>query len=75
MLKGIYTLVIGLTASTTISVGKLGNISFPYGYYAYVGSVLNGLEARIARHLKEEKLFHWHIDLQVPKKAPPCLPG
>lgn len=62
MLKGIYTLVITLTTSATIRAGKLGNISFPEGYYAYVGSALNGLEARIARHLKEDKLLHWHID-------------
>ena len=67
MLKGIYTLVITLTTSTTISVGKLGNISFPEGYYAYVGSALNGLEARIARHLKEDKLLHWHIDYFLQK--------
>ena len=67
MLKGIYTLVITLTTSTTISVGKRGNISFPEGYYAYVGSALNGLEARIARHLKEDKLLHWHIDYFLQK--------
>ena len=67
MLKGIYTLVIRLTVSTTIRVGKLGNISFPEGYYAYVGSALNGLEARIARHLKEDKLLHWHIDYFLQK--------
>jgi Uri superfamily endonuclease len=67
MLKGIYTLVITLTTSTTISVGKLGNISFPKGYYAYVGSALNNLEARIARHLKEKKLLHWHIDYFLQK--------
>jgi len=67
MLKGVYTLVITITTSTTISVGKLGNISFPEGYYAYVGSALNGLEARIARHLKEDKLLHWHIDYFLQK--------
>jgi len=67
MLKGIYTLVITLTPSTTVRVGKLGNISFPQGYYAYVGSALNGLEARIARHLKEDKLLHWHIDYFLQK--------
>jgi len=67
VLKGIYTLVITLTTATTISIGKLGNIPFPAGYYAYVGSALNGLESRIARHLKRKKLRHWHIDYFLQK--------
>ena len=60
--KGIYTLIIALDRSRTIVIGKRGRILFDAGYYAYVGSALNGLEARIARHLKADKLLHWHID-------------
>ncbi|UZE92836.1 MAG: GIY-YIG nuclease family protein [Methanosarcinales archaeon] len=45
-----------------IQVGRLGRIKFHAGFYAYVGSALNGLEARIARHLREEKKLYWHID-------------
>ena len=67
MVKGIYTLIIELDTSRTITIGKRGRISFTAGYYAYVGSALNGLEARIARHLKEEKLLHWHIDYFLQK--------
>jgi Uri superfamily endonuclease len=62
ILKGIYTLVIKLHKPQTITIGKMGSISFSAGYYAYVGSALNGLEGRIKRHLKQEKRLHWHVD-------------
>ena len=62
MLKGIYTLLITLNTPATISVGKLGKVSFPEGHYAYVGSALNGLSGRINRHLKEGKRLYWHVD-------------
>ena len=45
-----------------LSVGELGNRSFKAGYYAYIGSALGGLEARVGRHLRQEKLARWHID-------------
>ena len=67
MLKGIYTLLIKLDKPQAITIGKLGSVSFPAGYYAYVGSALNGLESRIVRHLKKEKSFHWHIDYFLQK--------
>jgi Uri superfamily endonuclease len=62
MLKGVYTLIIKLQKGRDITIGKLGTISFAAGYYVYVGSALNGLSSRIARHLKSEKSLHWHID-------------
>lgn len=65
--KGIYTLLIKLDKSRTITIGKRGRISFGAGYYTYVGSALNGLEARIARHLKKDKVRHWHIDYFLQK--------
>ena len=67
IVKGIYTLIIELDRSCTITIGKRGRISFAAGYYAYVGSALNGLEARISRHLKKEKILHWHIDYLLQK--------
>ena len=66
-LKGIYALLIKLDKPRTITVGKRGEIPFSAGYYAYMGSALNGLESRIARHLKKEKLLHWHIDCFLQK--------
>lgn len=66
-LKGIYALLIKLHKPRTITVGKRGKIAFPAGYYAYMGSALNGLESRISRHLKKEKALHWHIDYFLQK--------
>jgi Uri superfamily endonuclease len=60
--KGSYILLIGLAIKKDIFVGKLGNVSFPKATYAYVGSAMNGLGARLARHLRREKKLHWHID-------------
>ena len=62
MTPGIYHLLIHLPQDTTIQVGKLGCFRFPAGYYVYTGSALNGLESRIARHLRPGKRLHWHID-------------
>ena len=67
ILKGIYTLLTKLDASQAITIGKRGIISFPAGYYVYVGSALNGIEVRVARHLKKEKPLHWHIDYFLQK--------
>jgi Uri superfamily endonuclease len=40
----------------------LGTLHFSKGFYVYVGSALNGLEARVRRHLRANKRHHWHID-------------
>ena len=61
-MKGTYILLIELPDSTEIQVGHLGKIQFKTGFYAYVGSALGGLEARISRHRRKEKKIHWHID-------------
>jgi len=60
--KGSYILLVELATEKNILVGKLGCISFPKASYAYVGSAMNGLRARLDRHLREEKKTHWHID-------------
>ena len=61
-MKGSYILIINLQKNREIQIGKLGKISFKSGYYAYVGSALNGLEQRVNRHLRKSKKKHWHID-------------
>jgi len=66
-MKGIYVLLIELRKDTQVTVGKLLEIDFKKGYYAYVGSALNGLESRIKRHLSHKKKFHWHIDYFLEK--------
>ena len=59
---GTYALVVLSEDRLLLSVGKLGTHDFPPGYYIYVGSALRGLNARLNRHLREEKSLHWHID-------------
>jgi Uri superfamily endonuclease len=61
---GTYVLVIELVRDTDLRVGRLGVVAFPRGYYCYVGSALGpgGWRARLARHLRQQKKLHWHID-------------
>lgn len=61
---GTYLLLLRLETQQTVSVGKLGEVAFPRGYYLYVGSALGpgGIEARLSRHLRKTKKPHWHID-------------
>jgi len=60
--KGTYVLLIELKKDDEIEVGKLGVLKFKRGYYAYVGSAMGGLDARIGRHMRKNKKKHWHID-------------
>ncbi len=59
---GTYVLVMELPSSMGIAVGALGTVMFDAGVYAYVGSAMNGLRHRVARHLRSDKAMHWHID-------------
>jgi Uri superfamily endonuclease len=61
-MRGIYALLLHIPYDLAVSVGELGTLNFKAGYYAYVGSALGGLEARVGRHLREGKKLHWHID-------------
>ena len=61
-MKGSYILLLELSESQYIPVGQLGILYFTEGFYAYIGSALNGLETRINRHLRLNKRHHWHID-------------
>ena len=62
MTSGAYQLRLRLDRPTTVTVGRLGTFNFPAGRYVYTGSAMNGLEARIARHRRDEKKLRWHID-------------
>lgn len=66
---GIYILKIKLDRPTILSYGKNHISHFPKGYYYYVGSALNNLEARVTRHLSQEKKIHWHIDYLLKQAA------
>jgi Uri superfamily endonuclease len=61
-MKGSYILIMENGRNSRIRVGSPGTLFFPPGLYAYVGSAMRGLEARIDRHLRRQKKTFWHID-------------
>lgn len=69
-LKGCYLLVLHLPEDRAIRIGKLGTFEFKAGYYAYVGSGMNGLEHRVRRHFLPTKKRHWHIDFLLDRAKP-----
>jgi len=60
--NNVYALGIRVKKNLRISVGHLGKVSFPEGFYLYVGSAKKNLQARIKRHMKKKKSKFWHID-------------
>lgn len=60
--RGAYLVVLHLPENRSIAVGGLGTRVFDAGYYTYVGSAMNGLEARMGRHRRKHKRMHWHVD-------------
>ena len=64
---GTYALLIELENPVTVEVGRLGSIEFRRGWYAYVGSALSGVAARVGRHLRQRKKLHWHVDYLLDK--------
>ncbi len=60
--KGTYVIVFTLDAGTEVRVGALGTFFFEPGMYCYVGSAMGGLDQRVQRHLRRDKVLRWHID-------------
>lgn len=60
---GTYLLLIHLAEVAQLDVGRLGRVSFPAGWYVYIGSALGGLGARLRRHARRAKRPHWHVDV------------
>ena len=61
-LPGINILLFNLANELELPVGRLGVIRFPVGWYGYVGSGMNEVEARVRRHLRTHVRPHWHLD-------------
>jgi Uri superfamily endonuclease len=65
-LPGTYALMLDVTYSQRLTIGRFGTFQFEPGVYVYVGSAHGpgGLAARLRRHLQfnETKRIHWHID-------------
>lgn len=59
---GSYVLFMTFDRDVELRIGALGDIVLESGTYCYVGSARNGLDQRIARHLRKEKKIRWHID-------------
>jgi len=57
-MKGSYLLLLKLDQRTVIKDRWI----LEAGLYAYVGSGMGDLLARVARHLRRDKKKHWHID-------------
>jgi Uri superfamily endonuclease len=64
--RGAYLLCFDLKLPLALEVGSLGTVFFPAGRYAYVGSALSGIAARVSRHkrlaVQKTGKLHWHID-------------
>jgi Uri superfamily endonuclease len=60
-MRGSYFLIIRLDENKTVHT-KAREFSLRKGYYVYVGSAMNSLEKRVARHFRKDKKLHWHID-------------
>ena len=60
--RGSYLVLLKLDRGRTMEIGGLGNVGFRKGYYLYVGSAMQGLTQRMARHQRLTKKKHWHID-------------
>jgi Uri superfamily endonuclease len=54
-MKGTYVLLIEIKKNCKIKVGRLGEIKFKKGLYAYIGSALNSLEKRIRKNIPKCK--------------------
>ena len=44
---GAYIITFDIFQDVMVQIGKLGEYNFPVGKYAYVGSAMNGLDARV----------------------------
>jgi sugar fermentation stimulation protein A len=65
--KGTYILLIEIPRGVRMKVGALGVLEFSQGFYAYCGSAMGGLAARINRHLRRKKKVRWHVDYLLEK--------
>ena len=70
MERGTYVLIVSLDRDCLITVGKLGQIRFRSGIYAYCGSAMAGYRSRVGRHFSQDKKLHWHIDYLLEEAEP-----
>lgn len=72
-MKGVYTLVVFMKRGIRLEVRGLGSFDVKKGYYAYTGSAVGygalGLRRRVARHLRKDKVRHWHVDFLLASES------
>jgi len=61
---GAYLLLIALAVPLDLEIRSLTRATLARGRYLYAGSARGpgGIRARVARHFKQEKARHWHVD-------------
>ena len=59
---GIYLIVARLPCPASLRVRSGRVFGLAAGYYGYAGSARSGLAPRLARHLRQDKRHHWHVD-------------
>jgi Uri superfamily endonuclease len=64
---GTYLVVLWLRTLCEATIGRLGIIRFPRGYYTYGGSAKGGLTHRLHRHVHGASTRHWHLDYLRPQ--------
>jgi len=76
---GAYLLLIGLARPVVLDMPRFSGVTVAPGWYAYAGNANGpgGLRARVARHLRQDKRAHWHVDLltQAGTVAALCFPA
>ncbi len=55
MTKGNYVILVRLDKKLEITGGLLNDLVLEPGVYAYAGSAMNGVEARVRRHYRKGK--------------------
>lgn len=60
--SGVYLLELQVKNPIQIAAKKFLNKEFEKGFYYYSGSAQKNLLQRLERHLRKEKIIHWHID-------------
>lgn len=60
--SGVYLLELHIKKPIQIKAKRFLQQQFPTGYYYYSGSAQKNLSHRLNRHLRKEKIIHWHID-------------
>lgn len=60
--SGVYLLELHIKKAIQIKTKRFLGQQFPKGYYYYSGSAQKNLSHRLERHIRKNKIIHWHID-------------